>query len=306
MTNPDTHISLAGIEMKNPVMVASGTFGYGEEYAGLVDIDKLGAIVVKGIGLEPWDGNPPPRIVELDGGLINAIGLQNPGVEGFAAKYMPFLREHDVPVIVNVWGKTVDEYAEVSSALDKVDGVHGLELNVSCPNIKAGGIAFGGSADMLARVVGEARKKTRLPLIVKLPPNVPDIAVLARAAEDSGANALSLINTIPAMVIDVETRKPVLSNLTGGLSGPAVHSVAVKLVWEAARAVDLDIVGIGGVYGPRDAIEFIIAGAKAVAVGTANFMDPTVGLDVAEGIEKYLVNHGMKSVEELVGSINTG
>jgi dihydroorotate dehydrogenase (NAD+) catalytic subunit len=299
----DISVNIGGIEMRNPVTVASGTFGYGPEYAELVDLEKLGAIVVKGVSLEPWDGNQPPRMVEVSGGLINAIGLQNPGVDGFAEKYMPFLREHDVPVIVNVWGKSVDEYAEASARLSDVEGIDGLEVNISCPNIKEGGIAFGTDEKMAAEVISAVRKRTKLPMIPKLSPNVTDISVFARIAENEGADAISLINTLPGMVIDIETRKPVLANVIGGLSGPAIHPVAVKMVWQAAQAVNIPIIGMGGITDAATAIEFIIAGATAVAVGTANFTNPATCLNVIAGIEEYLVRHGMKSVAELVGTI---
>jgi dihydroorotate dehydrogenase (NAD+) catalytic subunit len=298
-------VEVGGIRMKNPVMVASGTFGYGPEYADVVDLNLLGAITVKGIGLEPCEGNPTPRLVEVSGGLVNAIGLQNPGVEGFSREYMPFLRKHDVPVIVNIWGRSVDEYAEVAARLSDVEGVSGLELNISCPNIKEGGLAFGVDPAMAARVTAVVRKRTRLPLIPKLSPNVSDIRLFARAAEEAGADAVSLINSLPAMVIDVETRQPVLANRIGGLSGPAVHPVAVKMVWEAANAVSIPVIGMGGITGPNDALEFIIAGATAVAVGTANFTDPLTSLRVIEGIREYLVRHGMAGVDELKGSLRS-
>ena len=300
---PDMVVNIGGIRMKNPVMVASGTFGYGSEYAGLVDLNQLGAIVVKGIRMEPCEGNPTPRMVEVPGGLVNAIGLQGPGVDKFVSDYMPFLRKYDVPVIVNIWGRTVDQYAEVAARLDGVKGICGLEVNISCPNIKQGGLAFGTDPRMARRVVAAVRKKTRLPVIPKLSPNVSDVAAFARAAEDAGADAVSLINTLPAMVIDVETRRPVLANTVGGLSGPAVHPVAVKMVWEAAKAVKIPVIGMGGITGAREALEFIIAGASAVAVGTANFTDPTTALRVIAGIEEYLRRHKMARVRDLVGTI---
>lgn len=303
---PDMTVKIGGIRMKNPVMVASGTFGYGPEYADLVDINRLGAIVVKGIMVKPWEGNPTPRMVEAPGGLVNAIGLQSPGVARFVADYMPFLLRHDVPVIVNVWGRTVDEYAEVVEQLSGVKGVSGIELNISCPNIKHGGLAFGTDPKTAAKVVSRARKKTKLTLITKLSPNVPNIGIFAKVAEDAGSDAISLINTLPAMVIDVEKRRPVLANVVGGLSGPAIHPVAVKLVWEAAKAVKIPVIGMGGITGPREALEFIIAGATAIAVGTANFTDPTTSLAVIGGIQKYLKEHGFRSVRQLVGSLELG
>jgi len=303
MKKPNMMVNIGGIRMKNPVMVASGTFGYGPEYADVVDLNRLGAIVVKGIRNEPWEGNQTPRTVEVAGGLVNAIGLQNPGAEKFIAEYVPFLRQYDVPLIVNIWGRTIKEYEDVAERLDDVDGVSGLEINISCPNIKEGGIAFGTDPKMAGKVISAVRKKVKLPLIPKLPPNVPRIAVFAHVAEDSGADAISLINTIPAMVIDIETRRPVLANIVGGLSGPAIHQVAVKLVWEAASAVKIPVIGMGGVTDAETAIELMIAGASAVAVGTANFTDPATTLKVIDGIEKYLMKHGMAGVKELTGSV---
>ncbi len=303
MTTPQLEIQLAGIRMKNPVMVASGTFGYGPEYADLVDLNQLGAIVVKGISLEPWGGNRTPRLVEVPGGLLNAIGLQNPGVQGFIDKYMPFLRRHDVPVIVNIWGKTAEEYAEVAARFDQVDGVAGLEINISCPNLKAGGSAFGTNLDATARVVSAVRKRTRLPIIPKLAPNVSDIAAFARVCVDNGADALSLINSFPAMAIDIETRRPLLANVTGGLSGPAIHPIAVKLVYETARAVKIPLIALGGITQAQQAIEFMIAGATAVAVGTANFTEPQTAIRVIHGLQRYLESHHLASAGALTGTV---
>ncbi len=301
---PDLSVDIAGLRMKNPVMVASGTFGYGPEYADLVDLNQLGAMVVKGISLEPVRGNPPPRTVEVASGLINAIGLQNPGVAGFVEKYMPFLRRYDVPVIVNIWGKTTEEYAAVAERLEAVDGIAALEVNVSCPNIKEGRATFGSNPDMFRRVVSAVRERTRRPLIVKLAPDISQIAAFARLAAECGADALSLINSIPALAIDVETRRPRLGNITGGLSGPAIRPIAVKLTWDAARAVSLPVIGIGGIMRAADALEFLIAGARAVAVGTANFTDPQTAPQVVAGIADYLQRHGLRSVAELSGSLN--
>jgi len=300
---PTLDINLAGIRMKNPVMVASGTFGYGPEYADLVDLNKLGAIVVKGISLEPWGGNRTPRMVEVSGGLINAIGLQNPGVKGFTEKYMPFLRQYDVAVIVNIWGKTQDEYAEVAARFDGVEGVHALEINISCPNVKAGGSSFGTNLESTAKVVAAVRARTKLPIIPKLAPNVSDIGAFAKVCVDNGADALSLINSFPAMAIDIETRRPILANVSGGLSGPAIHPIAVKLVYEAAKAVKVPLIALGGITSAKEAIEFMIAGASAVAVGTANFTEPLTALNVISGLSDYLDRHNMNSVQELVRSI---
>jgi dihydroorotate dehydrogenase (NAD+) catalytic subunit len=289
--------------MANPVMTASGTFGYGTEYADLVDLRKLGAMVVKGISLRPWAGNPPPRLVEVRGGLLNAIGLQNPGFEGFARDYWPALRQIGIPVIVNIWGRTIEEYEAVAARFEALDGLAGLELNVSCPNIKEGGMAFGTDPAMLERVVGAVRRKTTRTLLVKLAPNVTRIEQMARVAEAAGADALSLINTYPAMALDIETRRPRLSNGIGGLSGPAIHPIAVKLVYEAARAVQIPVIGMGGILDWRDAVEFLIAGARAVAVGSVSLSDPTAAISIVEGIRAYLERHGLEDVSELVGSI---
>ena len=302
---PDMTVDLGGISMKNPVMVASGTFGYGREYADVIDLNQLGAVVVKGIRSCPWDGNPVPRLVEVPGGLVNAIGLQSPGVDGFIADSLPFLRHYDVPVIVNIWGQTVAEYGEVAARFDDVPGVSGLEINISCPNVKQGGMAFGTDAGAAADVISTVRSRTKLPLLPKLSPNVPDIAMFARVAEESGADAISLINSFPALVIDVDSRRPVLANTVGGLSGPAIHPIAVKLVWEASRAVSIPVVGIGGITGGKDALEFLIAGAAAVAVGTANFTDPRTALRVISEIRDYLLKHRIGSVQELTGTLET-
>ncbi len=305
MAKPDLSVKIGAIRMRNPVMTASGTFGYGPEYADLVDFSRLGAIVVKGISREPVRGNATPRTVEVASGLINAIGLQNPGVDGFVKEYMPFLRRHDVPVIVNIWGRTIEDYAFVAERFDAVDGVAGLEVNVSCPNIKEGSCTFGSNLDMFKRVIAAVRAKTKLPLIPKLAPDIAGIKTFAKAAEECGADAISLINSIPAMAIDIEARRPVLGNVTGGLSGPAIKPIAVKMVWEAAKAVKIPIVGIGGISNAADAIEFMIAGATAVAVGTANFTDPATALAVVDGLEAYLAGHGLRGVAELVGSLKT-
>jgi len=302
---PSMKVDIGGIVMKNPVMAGSGTFGYGREYAQLVDINRLGAIVVKGISLKPAQGNFLPRMKEVPGGLINAIGLQNPGFDGFVRDYLPFLRQYHTPVIVNIWGHSLEEYAEIAEKFDKVDGIHGLELNISCPNIKKGGIAFGTDPDMARRVISAVREKTSLPLIPKLSPNVADIAIFARIAQECGANAISLINSIPAMAIDIESRRPVLANITGGLTGPAIHPIALKLVWEASQAVDLPVIGIGGITSAKEALEFIIAGASAVAIGTATFTEPRTMLSVIDGIEAYLARHGLGDIRELIGTLRT-
>lgn len=295
-------VSIGSIRMRNPVMTASGTFGYGPEYADLVDLNQLGAIVVKGIRSVPTTGNATPRTVEVASGLINAIGLPGPGVDGFVADYMPFLRRYDVPVIVNIWGKTTEEYAEVAARLDAVPGIAGLEVNVSCPNIKEGSQLFGTNVALFEKVVRAIRAATRLPVIPKLAPMVNDITEFARCAEACGADAISLINSVPAMAVDIETRRAKLSNITGGLTGPAIKPIALRLVWQAARAVKIPVIGMGGISCAEDAIEYFIVGARAVAVGTASFTDPGTALRVVAGIEEYLKRHGLKSLDQLVGT----
>ena len=305
MSLPDLSVDIGGMRMQNPVTVASGTFGYGSEYAPLMDVSRLGAITVKGIRLDAVEGNSLPRMVEVPGGLLNAIGLQGPGVDGFIEEYMPFLRSTGVPVIVNIWGKSQEEYAEVAARFDGVDGVSALEVNISCPNVKEGGIAFGTDPLMASSLISAVRAETSLPIIPKLSPNVPDIRVFVRAVEDAGADAISLINTMPAMAIDIETRRPVLANIVGGRSGPAVHPIAVKLVYEAASATSLPIIAMGGVTDASGALEFLIAGARAVAVGTATFTDPSTALRVVDGIGDYMQRHDMQKMDDLVGSVNS-
>ena len=301
--SPDMSVAIGDLKMQNPVTVASGTFGYGPEYSELVDINQLGAITVKGICLNEKTGNFTPRSVETASGLINSIGLPGPGVKGFVENYMPFLREHTVPVIVNIWGTTLDEYGEVAARLSDVEGIHALEINVSCPNVKTGGSSFGTDPDMLAQVVREVRKNTTLPIIPKLAPNIPDVGNHAKVCESEGSDGISLINSLPAMAIDVETRKPILANKFGGLTGPAVHPVAVKQVFEASSAVSIPVIGMGGIVTADDAIEFMIAGATAVAVGTANFYKPDTVYEVINGIRDYLIRHNMASATELTGSL---
>ena len=296
-------VNVAGICMKTPVMVASGTFGYGSEYADFVDLNRLGAIVVKGITSVPWRGNPMPRIIETPSGMLNAIGLQNVGVDGFISEKLPYLRDFDVPVVVNICGETLDEYIEVTEKLDAAKGVAAVELNISCPNLDCGGMSFGVDPRLASELVGSVRTKTGLPLLVKLSPNVTDIAEIARAIEDAGADGLSVINTLLGMAIDAKTRRPQLANLTGGLSGPAIKPVALRMVWQVYNAVKIPIVGMGGIMTGEDAVEFFIAGASAVAVGTANFVNPRASLDVTSGIREYLENHEFDSVKELVGSL---
>jgi dihydroorotate dehydrogenase (NAD+) catalytic subunit len=296
-------VQIGSLKLQNPVMVASGTFGYGIEYARLIDLNQLGAVVVKGIRLEPIPGNPTPRTVEVASGLINAIGLQGPGVDGFIKKYWPFLKGLKVPTIINIWGTTVEEYAEVARRFDVLGGVGALELNVSCPNIKEGGAQFGTDVKLLAQVVSACRKVTKLPLITKMSPNVVSIAPYAKAAEDAGSDALAITNSYPAMAIDIETRKPKLANVTGGLTGPCIKPIAIKLVWEAAKVVKIPIIGMGGIQNAADAIEFMMAGATAVAVGTANFYEPQTVLQVIAGIREFMQKHDIKDVREIIGSV---
>ena len=311
----DTQVDLGGLKMATPVATASGTFGYGFEYVGAVDYSKLGAVTAKGIRIEPWPGNEMPRHSEVPGGLVNAIGLQGTGIEHFLKVTVPWYREcvgkqlnhssnsntQTIPLIANIWGGSVEEYAEVAQRMG--DAVDAIEMNVSCPNVKAGGHTFGQDPKVLNEVVGAVRKATKLPLIVKLAPNVPSIVPYVKACEDGGADALSMINTIPAMVIDIEKRVPVLANKTGGLSGRGIHPAAVKIVYDAHKATKLPILAMGGLYEAKDAIEFLLAGATAVAVGTATFTNPNTIAEVYDGIVAYCEKHGFKSVSELTGNL---
>jgi dihydroorotate dehydrogenase (NAD+) catalytic subunit len=296
-------VAIGALRMPNPVMVASGTFGFGTEYADIVDIGRLGAIVVKGTTLEPWPGNPPPRIVETPAGMLNAIGLQNDGVQSLLDEKLPRLRPYGVPVIVNVCGKTLSEYVTLCEILDAAADVAAVELNASCPNIEHGGMSFGTSCPEMAGLVGACRKATTKPLMVKLSPNVTDIVEVARAAHDAGADGLSLINTLLAMAIDVETWRPKLANVTGGLSGPAIRPVAVRMTHQVAQAVPLPIIGMGGIMTAEDAIEFLLAGATAIAVGTANFVNPQAAIETIEGIAAYLRNRQLPSVHDIIGKL---
>lgn len=302
----DLAIKLGSLALRNPVMTASGTFGYGHEYAEYYPLDKLGAVVVKGIRMVPSHGNATPRVAEVTSGMLNAIGLQGPGVEKFlhGEEYLPFLRTTGATVIVNIWGKTIEEYAEVAARLEAEGaGIAALEINISCPNVKEGGVAFGTNVKLASEVVTAVRKATKLPLITKLSPNVTSIAEFARAAEACGSDIISLINTITGMAIDIETRRPKIANVTGGLSGPAIKPIAVRMVYEAHKAVRIPIIGMGGIVTGEDAIEFILAGASAVAVGTAIFADPYAPLKVIDGINAYLDRHGIAGVAGIVGAI---
>lgn len=302
---PDLTVAIGGLVLKNPVLTASGTFGYGEEYAPYCDLDRLGAVVVKGLSLEPRLGNPPPRIIETPSGMLNAVGLQNVGVRAFLSEKLPFLRRYDTAVIANIFGETVDEYCRVAGILNGAAGIHALELNISCPNVKKGGVAFGARPEAAAEVTARVRGETNLPLIVKLTPNVADIAEIARAVEEAGADGVSLINTLTGMSVDIERRIPHLANITGGLSGPAIKPVALRMVWQVVRAVKIPVIGIGGIMRAADALEFLIAGARAVQIGTANFVRPSAAVEIIDGISDYLIRHGMGSIGELIGSLNT-
>ena len=301
----DLSVDLGCLKLKNPVMTASGTFGYGYEYADFYPLSDLGAVVVKGISPDPVPGNPMPRHVELKCGLINAVGLQNPGVDEFidGENYLPFLRKANATSIINIWGKTVEEYAEVAERLDSEKGIAALEINISCPNIKEGGIAFGTDLNLAYKVVSEIRKATTLPLITKLSPNVTKVTDFAKAVVDAGSDMISLINTLTGMVIDIETRKPVLANKIGGVSGPAVKPIAIKMVYDVYKAVDVPIIGMGGIEDGADAIEFMLAGSSAIAVGTAIFTDPYVPIKVINEINEYLDKHNIKSVKDIIGKV---
>ena len=288
----DLSVDVGGLSLKNPVMVASGTFGYGREFADLFDLGRLGAVMVKGVSLTPWEGNTLPRMVETPAGMLNAIGLQNPGVDHYLRFDLPFLRRYDTRIIVNIIGKTVEEYASVVERIEAEGGADAYEINISCPNIKEGGISFGSDPEMAASVVSAVRARTCRPVFPKLSPNVTDIATMAESCRRAGANAVSMVNTFLAMAIDVEKERPVLANCFGGLSGPAIRPIAVRMVWEVYRAVDIPIIGMGGIMDARDALEFILAGASAVAVGTASFVNPYASLEVLAGLEEAVRRRG--------------
>lgn len=298
-------VEIAGLKMKNPVMTASGTFGYGEEYADYVDLNQLGAIVVKGLSLKPRLGNPPPRIMETAGGMLNAVGLQNVGVDVFIKEKLPFLRQYDVAVIANIYGESVMEYVQVAKKLSQVQGVHALEVNVSCPNVKKGGVSFGSDPQAAAEVTRCVKAETHLPVIVKLTPNVTDITAIAQAVEEAGADAVSLINTLTGMSIDLKTRTSHLKNITGGLSGPAIKPVALRMVWQVAQKVKIPVIGLGGIMTAEDALEFMIAGANAVQIGTANFINPRATIEIINDIRHYLHDNKIKNINDIVGTLRT-
>ena len=297
-----TSVNLAGVELKNPVMTASGTFGSGAEYSEFVDLKELGAVVTKGVANVPWPGNPTPRIAEVYGGMLNAIGLQNPGIDVFCERDIPFLKQFDTKIVVNVCGRTTEDYCEVVERLTS-EPVDLLEINISCPNVKEGGIAFGQDPKAVEAITREVKRHAKQPIIMKLSPNVTDITVMAKAAEAGGADALSLINTLTGMKIDINRRSFALANKTGGMSGPAVKPVAVRMVYQVAQAVKLPIIGMGGIMTAEDALEFILAGATAVAVGTANFHNPYATKEVVEGIEAYMRKYGIEDIKELIGAV---
>ena len=297
-----TSVTIAGVEFKNPVMTASGTFGSGMEYSEFVDLNQLGAVVTKGVANVPWPGNPTPRVAEVYGGMLNAIGLQNPGIDVFCERDIPFLKKYDTKIIVNVCGKTVEDYLEVVERLGD-EPVDMLEINVSCPNVKEGAIAFGQKADALYNITSEIKKKAKQPIIMKLSPNVTDITEMARAAEAAGSDALSLINTLTGMKIDIHRRKFVLANKTGGMSGPAIKPVAVRMVYQTAQAVKIPIIGMGGIANAEDAIEFMLAGATAVSVGAMNFVNPYATAEIVEGIKNYMRHYNVEDINQLIGAV---
>ena len=302
LKGPDLSVNIAGIQMQNPVMTASGTFGYGKEYENFLDLNRLGAIITKGISLKPMPGNPPPRICETPSGMLNSIGLQNVGVKGFIQDKLPFLTKLRIPVIVNILGHSLRDYQEVARHLNDQPGIAGLEVNISCPNVASGGLAFGSHPRTAAKVFTKVRLATQLPLIAKLTPQVTDIAAIAKAVEGAGADAVSLINTIPAMAVDIETRRSRLGRINGGLSGPAIRPVALRLVYQVVQAISIPVIGLGGIRTAEDALEFLLIGAWAVQVGTANFIKPSTALEVIEGISKYLVHKKIPRVTDWIGS----
>jgi dihydroorotate dehydrogenase (NAD+) catalytic subunit len=300
---PNMRVNIGGIEIINPVMTASGTFGYAKEYESLVNLNRIGAIVVKGLSLEPSKGNPPQRIVETPCGMLNAIGLENVGLTAFIEEKAPFLKRLETPVFVNIYGKSIAEYADLAARLEDLEMVAGIEVNISCPNVKSGGMAFGAYPKSTAEVVRAIRKQTSRPLMVKLSPNVTDITEIAKVAEGEGTDSISLINTLTGMAIDIETRRPKLANITGGLSGPAIKPVALRLVWQVVQTVNVPVIGIGGIMTARDALEFLIVGATAVQVGTANFINSHATLDIIDGIEAFLMQRNITDITDVIGTL---
>lgn len=302
-SEPDLRVKIGSLELANPVMTASGTFGYAREFEKLMNLHRLGAVIVKGISLSPRPGNPPPRIVETACGMLNAIGLQNVGVERFIAEKMPYLNGLSIPVIVNILGGTIEEYRQISERLSGVPGVAAIEVNISCPNVKEGGVAFGGDPRMAAAVTAAVKESCQVPVIVKLSPNVTDIGMMARAVEDGGADSVSLINTLIGMAINLKKKRPELANVIGGLSGPAIKPVALRMVFEVAQTVSIPVIGIGGIETAEDALEFLLAGATAVQIGTANFVNPRASEEVVEGIARYVREEKLHSIREMIGAL---
>ena len=302
---PDMKVNIGGIELQNPVMTASGTFGYAREFDHLIDLNRLGGIIVKGLSLQPTKGNPPPRIVETACGMINAIGLGNVGIEGFITDKLPFLQSLSPPVFVNIYGKLEEEYRQLAHRINDVEAIAGVEVNISCPNVKAGGMAFGVDPQAAFTVIRAVREQTAKPVMVKLSPNVTDIIEIAAAVEEAGADSISLINTLTAMAIDIDTRRPKIANIIGGLSGPAIKPVALRMVWQVAQKARIPIIGIGGIMTFEDALEFLIAGATAVQIGTANFVNPHTTVEIIDGIEAYLSERDIPSVKDIVGTLET-
>jgi dihydroorotate dehydrogenase (NAD+) catalytic subunit len=300
---PDLSVKIGSLNLKNPVITASGTCGYGQEYDQLIDLNKLGAIVVKGLSLKPCEGNPPPRLVETPGGMLNAIGLANIGVEAFLKDKLPWLQKLGTEVIANIWGHTLSEYGDVARALSGIEGISALEVNISCPNVEQGGIAFGIDPDSSARITEEVMKNTDKPVFVKLSPNVTDIRPIALAVEKAGANAISLINTLRGMVIDIDRRSPKLANVSGGLSGPAIRPVALYLVHQVVQTVNIPVIGLGGIMNYRDALEFLIVGAAAIQIGTANFINPRASMEIIAGLEKYCQEKGLDRIDQIIGTL---
>jgi dihydroorotate dehydrogenase (NAD+) catalytic subunit len=299
-------VEIGKLHLKNPVMTASGTFGYGEEYADYIDLNRLGAIVVKGLSLKPRLGNPPPRIIETTGGMLNAIGLQNIGVDKFIEEKLPFLKNYDVAVIANIYGESYEEYQKVAKKLSSVKGVHALEVNISCPNVKKGGLSFGADPKVASAVTRRVKGETDLPVIIKLTPNVTDVALIAEAVEKAGADALSLINTLTGMSVDLKTKRAKLINITGGLSGPAIKPIALRMVWQVMQRVSIPVIGIGGIMTANDALEFLLLGAKAVQIGTANFINPHATMDILDGIQEYLKSNKIKNINTMIGTFKGG
>ena len=301
----DLKVNIGKIELKNPVMTASGTFGYAREFENLVDLNRLGAIIVKGLSLQPSKGNPPPRIVETPCGMLNAIGLENVGLTAFVEEKLQFLKKLSTPVFINIYGKDIKEYAELASRIDDIEEIAGIEVNISCPNVNAGGVAFGIDPDTACKVVKAVRGNTGKPVMVKLTPNVTDITLIARSVEDAGADSISLINTITGMAINIETRRPKLANITGGLSGPAIKPIALRMVWQVVQKVNIPVIGVGGIMTAEDALEFLIAGAVAVQVGTANLINPHATIDIIEGIEAFLIKRNIPRITDIIGTFQT-